>query len=215
MKDYGADIAQIVHRFDRPVVLVGHSLGALAALWAAAHSPDRVAGVILEDPPISSMGAKIHGTTYHELFKALKHFRERMEVARPLTELAWELGRVEVPTVASKKNIPLSTTRDAATLRYGADCLTRVDPRVFEPLISGAWMEGYDWQALASVARSPALVLQGDVSLGGALADQDATALAERLPQGHLIRRAGVGHLIHEQDPAWFTRVTMDFLATV
>jgi pimeloyl-ACP methyl ester carboxylesterase len=51
--DYADDIVTFIrdNDFER-VVLVGHSLGALTALLAAAVVPDRIAAMVLEDPPV-------------------------------------------------------------------------------------------------------------------------------------------------------------------
>ena len=51
--DYADDIVCLVEDegFER-VVLVGHSLGAMTSLLAAAQIPDRIAAMVLEDPPV-------------------------------------------------------------------------------------------------------------------------------------------------------------------
>ena len=57
-----ADLAGLIKalRLDRPVVM-GHSLGAETSLYTAAHYPDLIAGIILEDPPIVLPGEPIFG----------------------------------------------------------------------------------------------------------------------------------------------------------
>lgn len=51
--DYGRDAARLVEqRLNRgPVIVSGHSLGGLVALWLAAERPDLVAGLVAEDNP--------------------------------------------------------------------------------------------------------------------------------------------------------------------
>lgn len=51
--DYAADLVALVEAqgFER-VILVGHSLGAVTCLLAAAEMPERVAAMVLEDPPL-------------------------------------------------------------------------------------------------------------------------------------------------------------------
>ena len=51
--DYAGDIIRLIRDQDlEQVVLVGHSLGALTSLLVAAELPDRIAAMVLEDPPI-------------------------------------------------------------------------------------------------------------------------------------------------------------------
>lgn len=45
-----ADVVDILDQFNEPVVLIGHSLGGLFALWAALQRPDAVRALVLEDP---------------------------------------------------------------------------------------------------------------------------------------------------------------------
>ncbi|MES1171314.1 MAG: alpha/beta fold hydrolase, partial [Actinomycetota bacterium] len=45
-----ADVASILDAQSEPVVLVGHSLGGLFALWGALDRPDAVRALVLEDP---------------------------------------------------------------------------------------------------------------------------------------------------------------------
>ncbi|HEV7215130.1 MAG TPA: alpha/beta hydrolase, partial [Chloroflexota bacterium] len=57
--DYAADIAELLERLAGEygtLFLLGHSLGALAALGAAALNPAAVQRLILEDPPLNGPG---------------------------------------------------------------------------------------------------------------------------------------------------------------
>ena len=49
--DYFADVAAVLSEVG-PAVLVGHSLGGVAAWWAAQRLPELVLGAFLEDPPL-------------------------------------------------------------------------------------------------------------------------------------------------------------------
>ena len=49
--DYFADVAAVLSEVG-PAVLVGHSLGGVAAWWAAQRVPELVLGAFLEDPPL-------------------------------------------------------------------------------------------------------------------------------------------------------------------
>src|SRR5919107_14938 len=50
---YGGDVARVVRELGGgPAVLVGHSLGGVAAWWVAQRHPQLVAPAFLEDPPL-------------------------------------------------------------------------------------------------------------------------------------------------------------------
>ena len=51
LEDEAADVAAVVQAAGEPVFLLGHSYGALCALNAAALVPDRVARLVLYEPP--------------------------------------------------------------------------------------------------------------------------------------------------------------------
>ena len=51
LEDEAADVAAVVQAAGEPVFLLGHSYGALCALNAAALVPDRIAGLVLYEPP--------------------------------------------------------------------------------------------------------------------------------------------------------------------
>ena len=58
--DYVADAVRFVREETAgPIFIFGHSLGAMVAAAVAAELPDRVGGIILEDPPFHTMGNRI------------------------------------------------------------------------------------------------------------------------------------------------------------
>jgi pimeloyl-ACP methyl ester carboxylesterase len=73
---YALDLAFLLERLtDRPVWLVGHSLGGTIALWAAAYLCDRVAGVICLN---AGGGIYIHNT-----FEQFRQFGQQLVKVRP------------------------------------------------------------------------------------------------------------------------------------
>ena len=60
VRDYVHDaVAFVQQQVQGPVVLYGHSLGAMVAAGVAAELPQQVQGAILEDPPFETMGPQI------------------------------------------------------------------------------------------------------------------------------------------------------------
>src|SRR6185437_504761 len=71
--DYVADaIALVRDEIAEPVILCGHSLGAMVAAAVAAEIPSLVSGLVLEDPPFHTMGPNIIGTKWQLQFTAMR-----------------------------------------------------------------------------------------------------------------------------------------------
>ena len=79
----GEDLLALVRELgDEPAVLIGNSMGASAAAWAAAERPDRVAGLVLMAPFLREPP---HGPATLALLRALY----RVLFARPWGASAW------------------------------------------------------------------------------------------------------------------------------
>jgi len=177
-------------------VLYGHSLGAMVATAMAAAEPDLVAALVLEDPPFQTMGDRIHGSFWEHYFRGL---RDLLATPSP-TPLVERLAAIPIPSPTGGW-VPLGQLRDAASLRFGAECLSTVNPEVFRSLPSGRWLEGYDVPANIGAIRCPVFLIQGDPALGSALTDEDARRF-DAVPGGcQRIRIPGKGHLMHWPSP--------------
>jgi pimeloyl-ACP methyl ester carboxylesterase len=210
--DYARDtVAFVRNEVRQQVVIYGHSLGAMVALAVAAELPGFVRGVVLEDPPFQTMGQRIAQTPWQALFTGM---REVPKSGASVDQLAAKLADLAVPVPGRSGLTRLGELRSEESLRFSSQCLARLDPEVFTPIIEGRWLDGYDERELFSRVRCPALLLQGDPSAGGALTDADADAAMTVLPACRRIRFAGVGHLIHQDQPAAALRALEEFATT-
>lgn len=214
VQDYVGDVVHLLkaHFASQRVLLYGHSLGAMVAAGVAAELPGAIEAVVMEDPPFETLGRDIEQTSFYPQFAGMLALVRR---ELPFVELLQALHDLPVVDPGSQQTVRLGTVRDAAALRFAARCLTRLDPRVLEPLVAGRWLEGYDPDAVLRRVRCPALLLQADVAAGGMLPDAIAEQAMAALSDGARIRVAGVGHLIHSQQPDATLRWVTNFLCSL
>jgi pimeloyl-ACP methyl ester carboxylesterase len=211
--DYVRDAVAVVSRSTaEPVVVYGHSLGAMVAVAVAAELPERVRAIVLEEPPFGTLGANIRQTVYHGLFTA---FGQLAASGQTVDELATLLAGVTLMTPGKAQRLRLGELRDPAALRFMAKCLSQLDPATMTPLVEGRWLDGYDQDNLLRRVVCPALLLQGESSQGGMLDDAEAARVAAILPRATHIRVAGVGHLIHSMQTETTLRLVTTFLESL
>jgi pimeloyl-ACP methyl ester carboxylesterase len=210
--DHVRDVSGFVRtQLTQPVVVYGHSLGGLVALALAAEMPERVRGVVLEEPPGPSFVCGIGQTSYQAVFSGMRDLagpgRDVPAVARALADL-----RLPWPGVGT---VRLGDLRDATSLRFSARCLQDLDPDALTPLLEGRWLEGYDPEAVCRGVRCPALLLRADEARGGMLPRDDAVRLAGLMADCTLIDLPGAGHLLHWLETATVLRLVVGFLESL
>jgi pimeloyl-ACP methyl ester carboxylesterase len=192
-----------------PVVLYGHSLGAMLSMLAAVERPDLVQAIILEDPPFHTMGRRIAETPLLHYFRSLLPFAGNSSVD------ARTLAQVEMLGPDMVTRIPFGKMRDASALRFTASCLREVDPEVLAPVLAGEWLEGWDWQDTAARIQCPVLLLQADGAAGGMLTNEDAAQFHSLAKDCTWITMSGIGHQAHWQDTSRITRHVTEFLLSL
>jgi len=210
--DYLADAVRFVRdEIGKPVVIIGHSLGAMVAAGVAAEAPDLVRGIVLEDPPFHTMGNRIAGSAWQAQFIGMKEAARRGGSIEQITDA---LADIRIPASGGGFK-RLGDLRDRASLAWSARCLSQLDPEVLTPVIEGRWLDGYDFPALLSRIRCPVLLLQADQAAGGALTDADAAAAVTALPSCEHIRFPGIGHQLHRDRPLAVLQAVQDFAASL
>ncbi len=209
--DYVRDAVAVVRAVNEPVVLYGHSLGALTAAGVAAAEPERVRGVVLEDPPGSSFLARLRSSPYFAQFQAVQRLAGQN---RPVSELARELAAVPLPQ-PNGTTARLGDYRDITALRFAARCLPDLDPAVFDSLLDGSWLDGYDEESVWQAIRCPVLLLRGEPARGGMLPAADAERMTGRIADCFRVEVAGAGHLIHWLATEECVRLTLGFVESL
>lgn len=210
--DYVGDLVERLRQAPRPVVLYGHSLGAMVAAGAAAACPDRVRGLILEDPPFETMGARIAET------RLLSYFRGISELGGSESSFASHLRRlpaIRLVDPVSGQTQRVGDVRDPVFLRFTARSLTLLDPRVLEPIVSGGWLEGYDFREILSRVACPLLLLRADPELGGMLTAEDFHWCKRRLPNVTGVEFPKTPHLIHTARPLELATYVLGFVESL
>lgn len=210
VRDYLHDVCRLLESFTEPVVLIGHSLGALVALGAAARAPKNVRAVVLEDPPAPSFVTGIVDTPYHAQFEGMQRLAG---TTMPVQDVAKQLAEIRLPTPHGE--IRLGDQRDAASLRFLAKCVQQLDPDVYTPILAAQWLDGLDLFRFASQVACPVLLLRGNVSLGGMLPHSEAQTLADALRDVAHLHLPQHGHSIHSADPQTFLRLVVPFLESL
>lgn len=211
LPDYGRDVLTFQQTLiGRPVVVAGHSLGGLIAVWLAAHAPDRVLGIFLEDPPLYiAQQPRFQTTGFHAYFVALRdHLTGHHARGGTVEEMAAHVGRAPF----DDRRTTLEAI-GAEAVRARAIELHRLDPTMLAPLIAGTVYGPDEPDDLLAQVRCPAHLLAGQLAYGGALDGAEVDRAVGRLGHAtHTVLEA-TGHLIHEERPVEYVEILMQFMA--
>ncbi|MFB9678993.1 alpha/beta fold hydrolase [Streptosporangium vulgare] len=190
-RQHAADQALVLDDLgvSEPVVVIGHSMGALTAVALAATRPDLVAALVLEDPPPYGMGGRprgvpawLAGLRSLDLAGRVAHAREH--------EPAW--SEAELP--------PWALSKGQIDPRYCERDVTLLDPL----------------HDLAADVRCDTLLVYGDADRGGMVTDADADAF-RKAAAGTVtaVRVPGAGHSVRRDAADAYLRAVRAFLDAV
>lgn len=195
VSDYSADIVESLNEVSQdPLVLFGHSLGAMVAAQVASLLPQRIAGAILSDPPFSTMGSKIKESSFFLQFEGIRD----LLWSQPDNETLFQrLRELPIRRASDHAIVRFCEVRDDASLQTYAGYLSQVDPRVLDPIVSAEWLDGYDLVAVAKKIVAPVLLLQAETRLGGLLTSEEAELFRSSTRDCRIKKFEGASHLIH------------------
>lgn len=176
LERFGQAVAEEVDAADGPVVLVGHSMGAIAAELAAAARPEKVTGLILLTP-VPLAGAHLDAATA-EMFRTFGgNAAAQREGRRAITATADEAALDEL-------------------VRTGMLARPETVAATFD-----AWNDGLPGGNRPTEYPGPTLIVRGtaDTFVTGELL---RTTILNRFPGAERREIAGAGHLPHVEKPA-------------
>jgi pimeloyl-ACP methyl ester carboxylesterase len=189
LEDLTEDTVAFIRQLDKPVVLVGHSLGGAVALMAAARCPEKVKALIIEDTPPTLDNYKRIVETGREMFGVWLELKRSTHSEQDLAlALADRYG-----------NFPGVTSQ---WLLFFARCLWQLDPTYFDILVDDfdGFAKGYDYRQILARIKCPVLFIRGDTKLGAMMTDEEIALLQLNFSNVSFVLIEGVGHLLHMQD---------------
>ena len=208
--NYVDDICELIDsHISGSVVLYGHSLGAMTVAGVAAKLGTRISAIVMEDPPLHTMGLMISTTGLLSYFTAVANFAGSQH---PVATIAAALGDSTFHDPVTGQQLRIGDTRDEAQLRFAASCLQKLDPAVFHSITAANWLEGYDIDNVFKDLLCPSLLLQADISAGGMLTDEDARHVASLNRNVVRVPFAGVAPGIHWTKSSRLLNTVIPFL---
>jgi pimeloyl-ACP methyl ester carboxylesterase len=204
--DYSADVLHFVQdKLRGSTIILGHSFGALIALYVAAKLPHYIRTIILLDPPFLYRTMALKDSPWvvdREAYHWFATVYDLMTSIKSVNEIGNHLVRM----------FPHWPTEGCYIL---AQRLSQMDPDVLEMVIKHQHMESYNTDELLEQVICPVLVFQGNRSRGAALTDDDAKYLLKNLGQCIVIHMDGAGHNIHETHSKEIVESATSFLAAM
>lgn len=189
--DYAADVRGVLDALSiAHADLLGFSLGTLVATRLASDTSERVARLLLEDPPHSP---DVDPRGRAAWFRTLLELKQR-----PFEEVVESMG-------------DMYPTRDRATNERSARALLGTADGPLRTL-ADADPTANDLPARLAAAARPTLILRADPSFGGALTERGRDELLAALPGAQLVEFPDTGHLIHGEREAEFLAAVEGFL---
>lgn len=186
-----ADLASIVESLDAPVLLFGHSFGAICSLEAAAKTP-KLAGMVLYEPPIVAEGGSIYSK---EQLQRLEASLAAGDCERVVATFMAEIAGLNPRALDLARSSPAWPGRVAAAHTL---------PRELRA------QDGYRFQAQRFVdMKTPVLLLLGGDS--PAFYASAIEALRAGLPQARTVVMPGQQHVAMDTAPDLVANAVLDF----
>jgi pimeloyl-ACP methyl ester carboxylesterase len=177
--DIASDISDFIERnIGEPVILIGHSGGAVASLVTATQIPELIKSLIVIDPPIRLREESVKGTYVYNYFLNVYDITTHKRTAREVIS-------------------EMFPDMDEEGRQYLEDTFSTLDPEFVKTHLEDRYLDGMDTQAVLEKITCPTLMLYGEIDKGGVVRDRDAEFFRAHIPNGKAIQIKDAGHLIH------------------
>lgn len=177
------DIAQLIGKLgDRPVMLVGHSLGGWVTAAVAAKHPELVSKAVLVEP-YSGMQSEVNK---QERARRQEHREQQAELIRS--------------AVTPDDLVPAVRERYAQASEDSVMRIARMwfelDP-VLETSLNSRSGDSETFDEMFSAIECPTLIIRGAVEKGGILSDEESDRLTRLIPHSRALSWPRIGHSPH------------------
>jgi pimeloyl-ACP methyl ester carboxylesterase len=163
--NYGRDCVAFLRGVVRePVILVGHSLGGMTAIYAAAHAPELVKAAFLVDPP---------------LYAPEQPLRDEAE---------------GFTTIEKQAGLPLAELLATGMPPIRVEALARLDPGVMNAVNTQSGFAEWETDPLLDAIRCHVVLEHGDRDMGSAIHDEELERAVSHLKDVRVLHLPGTGH---------------------
>jgi len=189
LEDFTEDTVEFLRQLKAPAVLVGHSIGGVIALMAAARCPEKVKALIIEDIALTLENYKRIIDSSRDMFGLWLNLKKSAQSEKELS-LALADRYKDYPGVTS------------VWILFFARCLWQLDPTYFNALLYdfNGFTKGYDYKQILAKIKCPILFIRGEVRLGAVMTDDEISWLKQNFNNVQYAQINGVGHLLHLED---------------
>jgi pimeloyl-ACP methyl ester carboxylesterase len=168
--DYGRDAVAFLQAVVRePAILVGHSLGGMTAIYAAAHAPELVRAAFLIDPPLYAPEGPLR------------------DEAEPFAATEKQAGK------------PLAELIAAGVPAFRAESVAKLDPGVMTMTLDRSGFAGWDTDAYLRAIECPVVLEHGDRDgaggMGSAIYPGELDRALPLIRNCTVLHMAGTGHI--------------------
>jgi pimeloyl-ACP methyl ester carboxylesterase len=190
-----------------PAVVIGHSLGAITAVVAAAEAPDLVRALVLEDPPLR------YGPPWErERYQGL---RDALDAREDPKAFLRAIEKRPLPSPGPRGERTYGEMRGFYAAERVVTYFTDVDPAFLDWRMSTSDPSATLIAAAIPKIGVPVLVVTGEPRLGAAFDDNAEFAFKRQAKDFAVKRFPGHGHVVHGFRPEPFLETLEPFLRRV
>jgi len=190
-----------------PAVVIGHSLGALAAMVAASDAPELVRALVLEDPPLK-YGPPWERPRYQDL-------RDALDVREDPKAFLKAVEKRALPSPGPRGERTYGEMRGFYAADRVATYFKDIDPAFLDWRMSSEDPTASLVAAAIPNVAAPVLVVTGEPRLGAAFDDSAEFALKRQIKDLTVKRFPGHGHVVHGFRPEPFLETLEPFLRRI